>query len=441
MNTDDNLGSPDDHDILCDWEAEVKEKKLGNIRDKLGKNLVSLLLNKDPLKRPDAKHVLCHPFLTGQRVSRLQGDQAIWDIFLSYRVASDSDHVEAVYKSLTDKGLKVWWDKKCLLPGQNWEEGFCSGLMSSANFVCLLSRGAICNPNSDRSNFEKLSLNSDSDNVLLEWRLALELKERGMIEGIFPILIGDKGNDGKYSNYFRSGCQPNKAPDTHVESVERKLRDHLDREGLGLPLKDTDTVRSILGTIVANQGGFLEGEFSNAVANISNTIEVMVNLDKDRRISHRSSEKQMSSTHSNIQHSFSPNSQTASQSNTHSVTAPSLGSTSNPLSSNIAQGAGQERLRQENVLLRQQLDEEREIVSLLRQQHEQESEELFQEIANITTKRDETINALMKLLLDQGIVLDSAFRDAYGIGAIGGGVGVYEANTSAVNMNGTINTF
>ena len=106
-----------------------KDNKLSLIDEKLAKNLVSLLLNKDPTKRPNAAHVLSHPFLTGQRVARLQGDNAEWDIFLSYRVASDSAHVEAFYKHLADLGLKVWWNKLCLLPGQNWEKGFCNGLL------------------------------------------------------------------------------------------------------------------------------------------------------------------------------------------------------------------------------------------------------------------------------------------------------------------------
>jgi len=153
-------------------------------------------------------------------------------------------------------------------------------LMRCANFVCLLSQGAIRNPVSDRSNFEKLAVDSSCDNVLLEWRLALELKERGMIEGLFPVMIGNKGPDGLYSNYFGSGCHP-RAPDTHVESVEHKLREHLDREGLGLPLKESDTVASVLGRVLSNQGGFLEGEFKSAVKTISNTIELMVNLPKD----------------------------------------------------------------------------------------------------------------------------------------------------------------
>ena len=89
VNTDDNLGSPEDHETLVKWDMRTKEKKLSLIHEHMAKNLVSLLLNKDPTKRPDAAHVLSHPFLTGQRVSRLQGDKADWDIFLSYRVASE----------------------------------------------------------------------------------------------------------------------------------------------------------------------------------------------------------------------------------------------------------------------------------------------------------------------------------------------------------------
>ena len=36
------------------------------------------------------------------------------DVFLSYRVASDRDRVEALYNQLTAAGLRVWWDQKCL---------------------------------------------------------------------------------------------------------------------------------------------------------------------------------------------------------------------------------------------------------------------------------------------------------------------------------------
>ena len=54
------------------------------------------------------------------------GEKATFDVFLSYRVASDYKHCAALYEVLTNSGLTVWWDKMCLKPGEPWEEGFCS---------------------------------------------------------------------------------------------------------------------------------------------------------------------------------------------------------------------------------------------------------------------------------------------------------------------------
>eukprot|EP00607_Mallomonas_marina_P006753 CAMPEP_0182439818 /NCGR_PEP_ID=MMETSP1167-20130531/86670_1 /TAXON_ID=2988 /ORGANISM="Mallomonas Sp, Strain CCMP3275" /LENGTH=1314 /DNA_ID=CAMNT_0024633607 /DNA_START=1523 /DNA_END=5467 /DNA_ORIENTATION=- len=264
VNTEDNIMSADDFSALYRWEGSFKQKKLEMVKDKFARNLLALLLTRNADKRPTAARVLSHPFVTGQRASRLQGEGAQWDVFLSYRVSSDSDHVEMIYNALIAKGLKVWWDKLCLLPGQNWEEGFCSGLVSSAFFVCLLSRGAIKNPKNDAQNWEKLTETSRCDNVVLEWRLALELKERGMTEGIFPVMIGDKDEKGIYSIYSRSGCNPS-SPDIVIESVEKKLREHLEREGLGLPFIDTCSVKTIHTSVLANQGCRISGDLLPAI--------------------------------------------------------------------------------------------------------------------------------------------------------------------------------
>jgi len=257
-NISDDMVSERDLLELWDWSEATKRNKLEQVKNHLARNLLSLLLIKNPRLRLDANHVLSHPFLTGVVGSRLQGSEPKWDVFLSYRVDSDLDHVEELYNALVERGLRPWWDKKCLLPGQNWEEGFCSGLVSSKCVVCLLSRGAVKSPTKESQNFEKLTTNSKSDNVLLEWRLALELKERGMIEGIFPVFIGDHVDGGEYSNYFSSGCNPD-PPDLVVEALETKLCDHLGREGLGSPYQDRLTVKAIVTAILSNQGGFYSG--------------------------------------------------------------------------------------------------------------------------------------------------------------------------------------
>ena len=80
--------------------------------------------------------MLAHPFLTNKKAARLGGDAAEYDVFLSYR-RNDSDliNVEALYNALTEKHLLVWWDKKCMHPGEKWEEKFFEGLSKSSVFV------------------------------------------------------------------------------------------------------------------------------------------------------------------------------------------------------------------------------------------------------------------------------------------------------------------
>ena len=264
---------------LYHWRSEYKSNKVSKVSDVMARNLVSQLLSKLFDKRPSATRVLFHPFISNRAVARMPGDEPEFDLFLSYRVNSDFKHVELLYNLLTKKRLKVWWDKVCLEPGMPWEEGFCNGLAKSRAFVPLLSREAIKHPTIDNQNFEKLTQDSRCDNVFLEHRLALELRAMGLIEKIYPVMIGDK-QGGQYSAYFQSGCHPS-APDVYVESVEAKVREHLDRQGLGAPIESNVTVKKVLSSIMSNQGGFIEGMDEVAFVNVINTI-----LDMLRHVDH-----------------------------------------------------------------------------------------------------------------------------------------------------------
>ena len=161
----DQISNISDFETLYDWSEETKNRKLDLIQNKLARNMVSMLLNKIPMKRPTASRLLQHPFFTGRNSVRMMGDAARWDVFISYRVDSDFDIANLVYEKLTTYGLRVWWDKRCLLPGQNWESGFCSGLVDSSNLVCILSRNGINNPKKQWMNFETLEKTSKCDNV------------------------------------------------------------------------------------------------------------------------------------------------------------------------------------------------------------------------------------------------------------------------------------
>ena len=118
---DDNLISDQNEDdslfVLAKWSHWKKAKKLLRVDNPSARNLVGQMLHKDPLQRPTLARVLGHPFLSGKTVARLVGEKPKYDVFLSYRVASDTQHVEKLYNLLTTQGFKVYWDKHCLLPG------------------------------------------------------------------------------------------------------------------------------------------------------------------------------------------------------------------------------------------------------------------------------------------------------------------------------------
>jgi hypothetical protein len=79
------------------------------------------MLMRNPSKRPHMEQILAHPFLSGKKATRMLGESAQFDVFLSYRKQSDESTAQLLYDKLTSAGLKVWWDKKSLLPGVPWQ--------------------------------------------------------------------------------------------------------------------------------------------------------------------------------------------------------------------------------------------------------------------------------------------------------------------------------
>ena len=106
--------------LIGTQDADWMDSKLQKIDDAVARNLVSQMLNFDASRRPSMEQLLMHPFFTGRSVARMLGESAEFDVFISYRVASDASHASLLFDLLTSRGLKVWWDKKCLLAGENW---------------------------------------------------------------------------------------------------------------------------------------------------------------------------------------------------------------------------------------------------------------------------------------------------------------------------------
>ena len=173
-------------------------------------------------------------------------------LFLSYRVNADARLVEKVYDKLKSQGVDVWWDKKCLEDGRPWEDSFADGLMGADVFVPFLSKTAL-------APFAALAPGSRCDNVLLEYRLAAELKARGKLRAIFPVFVGEPDGDG-FGDFFAGGGDP-KAPDVQVSSVEDKVEEHLARNGWGASRQPREerTVKAVMDIIKRHQGVFLKG--------------------------------------------------------------------------------------------------------------------------------------------------------------------------------------
>ena len=215
-------------------------------------------------RRPSASRVLAHPFLSGKKAARMVGEEAAFDVFLSYRVKSDADHASQLYRLLSGVGVRVWQDIHCLEAGLDWEEGFCDGLVKSRIFVTLMSRQAV-------ASYATLEEESLIDNVLLEQTLALELEKMGLVEKIYPVLVGDKLADGSYSSYFQSGCSP-KCTNVVVKSVMSKVKDHLERQGLGTPLNESPTPSSVMKEILNHQAGFVVGERNQSMEKVAQVL-------------------------------------------------------------------------------------------------------------------------------------------------------------------------
>ena len=248
--------------VLAEWSDDTKQERLDMVQDRKCRNLISRLLHRDPLSRPDSfARVVCHPFFTGKTASRLVGEEADYDCFLSYRVRSDLESTKRLYHELLEQGVRVWWDKECLEKGKQWEDSFCSGLVRSRVFLPIISEGSV-------KGMKSLKQDSPCDNVLLELRLALELRELGMCEGVFPILLGQLDETTGVRAKFRWGALEGISGEV-VDSIEDKVGYHLEREGLGVPIRGRETPKDTIAKVTEYQGSFIFDQPQGGAQNTS----------------------------------------------------------------------------------------------------------------------------------------------------------------------------
>jgi hypothetical protein len=107
------------------------------------------------------------------------------------------------------------------------------------------------------------------DFVLTEWMMALELEKRGIVKAVFPILLGEQGSDGKFSQSFfeelrngkvswptaTDGSTPasGQLPDVVSAKSLAKARDFLSMLEPPMELTEELTVRAVVDRVLTYQ--------------------------------------------------------------------------------------------------------------------------------------------------------------------------------------------
>jgi serine/threonine protein kinase len=202
---------------------------------------------------------------------RCVGECPKYDVFISHRGSNDEALAAVIYRTLVSQGIRVWWAPRSLVrlsrstysdltrsevldayaevnslvnygsvAGDGSVIGSVDGsavtgdgsvsaanldlarfrrlqctaaLANSAIYIPVISRLSLNHPSNPRYNLSYLHQDSeDIDDILLEYRMALELAAAGLVESIKPILVGDlikrPGQSASFQSYFENDCCP-----------------------------------------------------------------------------------------------------------------------------------------------------------------------------------------------------------------------------------------
>ena len=161
-------------------------------------------------------------------VAKIRSDVE-YDVMISYRVHSEAELAQDLYRKLKQEGVRVYLDKFCLEDGKSFEEGFMNGLSKSSVYVLLFSLNGM-------RQFEKLKQEQlEPDNVLLEMRMARELQTRRREQfRVFPLLLGEYNRNGKFEEFSFAAKGQVAWPTEGIDVVEKKVDEKLKEITAGL---------------------------------------------------------------------------------------------------------------------------------------------------------------------------------------------------------------
>lgn len=296
-------------DYLTNWSDEDDRAKLLVDADRnpsyLGRHLIGQLLFRDPKMRLSAKRVLEHPFCSGEKAVRLEGEPPDFDVFISYKAWAPMDNAvaAALFENLTYMGVKAWYDNDQLAQleakekerveraradaegsegtlsaalssplvdsketetlsssdiqakfAKLREETFFAAIAKSRIFIPIVSRESVKAENDKKEplvgfNWDHLDQEERRpDILLLETRLALECIDRRLVEFVTPVCVGDELSFGVKEgpnariNHGPFMALPNSENTTVSFAVEDQTEHELMAAGLGKPLQEEVSV-------------------------------------------------------------------------------------------------------------------------------------------------------------------------------------------------------
>ncbi|KAJ3092047.1 hypothetical protein HK102_011253 [Quaeritorhiza haematococci] len=178
------------------------------------------------------------------------------DFFISYRVKTDGANAEKLALELMadDQHPHAYLDRRCLVAGKPFQEGFLNGLKRSRVIVLLISSGALKDVR-DAHNY--------ADNMLLEWEYALEdLKTSSMTKVIIPLLIATENDDASFRKFadFDTTVYADEFPthpqSTHKNTVREVMRKIFETQGIHyIPQDDENRSRYVVASVTRSQPG------------------------------------------------------------------------------------------------------------------------------------------------------------------------------------------
>lgn len=156
----------------------------------------SAVISKGIARRLDDRYASIDEFASDLHGCLVKRGEGLYSAFISYRVFSQKYHAMLLYDVLnnttTPAGHRVivYLDVKRLVKGEDWEEGFSSGLLNSLVALPLMSAGMI-----DPMTALKGSEDDPQDNVVKELIIMQTILNADddigkRLEAIYPVLIG-----------------------------------------------------------------------------------------------------------------------------------------------------------------------------------------------------------------------------------------------------------